>query len=340
MARMNWKDINWQRCRTPLLHAHTHGQGWAEVMLYTPHVIRVDDVWRMWYLGSAGHSRSSEFHLGYATSSDGLHWRPHSGNPVAVPSDNPWGGSWQTPCVLFDEQKGVYKMWFTSRTHIEHDASGNCIALETALGYAESNDGLSWSVHPEPVYNSARRPWVTKLPDGTYRMWMGSRPSPESKWDDLYKNIYEFRSADGIEWKRNEAPLVSADEKVMSCVYPCVYQEAQSFLMLYGCHVDGGRFEIFHATSDDGTKWITHHDEPFFAASGDVKRFDGRYTSTPCIVKDGEKYLLYYSGRPLQNEYRLPDGSLATDGCGVYCGIGVAVGAPRTETTSREGGEL
>jgi len=327
---MNGQDISWHRGGDPLLHAHTHGQGWAEVMLYTPHVIRVDGDWKMWYIGSSGESRGSDFDLGFARSSDGLNWQPHSGNPIATLRDIPWGAGWQTPCVLFDEQEGVYKMWFASRTLIKHDANGGCVALETALGYAQSDDGLSWSVHPEPVYDSARRPWVTKQPDGTYRMWMGSRPSAESKWDDLYRNIYEFRSPDGIDWKRSEAPSVTADETVRSCVYPCVSQDSGGFLMLYGCHVDGGRFEIFHATSDDGTEWITHHEEPFFAASGDVDRFDGRYTSTPCMIKDGDRYLLYYSGRPMQNEYRLPDGSLASDSAGVYCGIGVAVGRKRT----------
>ncbi|MCJ8331904.1 MAG: hypothetical protein MJH11_18230, partial [Lentisphaeria bacterium] len=85
-------------------------------------------------------------------------------------------------------------MWFASRTLIDHDADGNCIALETGLGYAESDDGLDWTVDPEPIYDSARRPWVMKQPDGTYRMWMGSRPSADSAWDDLYRNIYEFRS--------------------------------------------------------------------------------------------------------------------------------------------------
>ncbi len=325
MDQVYWQDISWQRGDNAILHAYAHGQGWAEVTLYSPHVIRADGDWKMWYVGSSGRSRSGEFSLGLATSSDGLNWEPHSGNPIACPGDIPWGGSCQTPCVLFDEQEGVYRMWFTSCTLIERDANGRCIALETALGYAQSDDGLSWSVHPEPIYDSARRPWVVKQPDSTYRMWMNSRPSADSKWDDHYRNIYEFRSPDGIDWTRNEVPAITADEKTMSCVYPCVYQDSRGFLMLYGCHLDGGRFEIFHATSNNGTVWITHHEKPFFAASGDGARFDGRYTSTPCMIKDGDRVLLYYSGRPLQNEYRLPDGSLASDGQGVYCGIGVAV---------------
>ena len=56
------------------------------------------------------------------------------------------------------------------------------------------------------------------------------------------------------------------------------------------------------------------------------------------MLKDGDRYLLYYSGRPLQNEYRLPDGSLAADSAGVYCGIGVAVGTPEAEPASGQGG--
>jgi len=44
-------------------------------------ILRNGDEWRMWYTGYDG-TRSGQKMLGYATSSDGLSWKRHPGNPI------------------------------------------------------------------------------------------------------------------------------------------------------------------------------------------------------------------------------------------------------------------
>ena len=94
--------------------------------------------------------------------------------------------------------------------------------------------------------------------------------------------------------------------------------------MWYGGHIKGGTFEIFHATSADGTNWKTDHDNIAFPSTKDKERFDGRYTSTPCVLNLPGRYLLYYSARDWKNEYVDNQGRQRTDKDGIYAHIGVA----------------
>ena len=94
--------------------------------------------------------------------------------------------------------------------------------------------------------------------------------------------------------------------------------------MLFGGHVADGGFELFCAGSDDGTAWQSALDRSCFPASGVAGQFDGRYTSTPCVVVEENRCLLYYSGRSLDNEYLDGAGNRRVDESGVYSAVGVA----------------
>ena len=324
------QDGCWQRMTEPVLSTGSAGQDWCRVMLYTPRVIRTDGLYRMWFIGGANHSRSADCCLGYAESDDGIKWRPYEGNPIATPEQIPWGMDWNTPYILFDEKVGTFRMWFTSTTEIRREENeedqGKCLYLNQALGYAESKDGIDWDVHPEPVYWSGRSPSVLKNEDGPFVMWAGSRPDPESPWDTLYHNIYRFTSPDGIHWIRSEQPVVLPSGEIRSCVYPCVVKNKDGYLMIHGGHhVKPGTFELYGATSVDGIGWNCHHDTPVLHKSGVEGQFDGRFTSTPSILIEPERLLLYYSARPLGNTYIDGQGKERIDRAGVYNAIGVAI---------------
>lgn len=326
---MDWMNVNWWRSAEPILRALDTGQPWCRVTLYNPSVVRVGGIYRMWFVGNASASRSGDQALGYAESEDGLTWRPYEGNPIATPEDIPWGMNWQTPQVMFDHEEGLYKMWFVSTTVAEREDDGTGLGRYTnhdqALGYATSEDGARWDVHPEPLYPSGRGPSVLKEGSGRYRMWMCSRPGPQADWQLLYRNIYEFTSPDGLAWTRADEPAVQTPlGPLRSCVYPHVFRDAGGYVMLFGSHIERG-FEIYHATSADGTHWRVHDEQAVLPASHNEALFDGRYTSTPCLLAEPDRYLLYYSARPLQDEYIDGDGVTRVDGCGIYNAIGVAV---------------
>ena len=94
--------------------------------------------------------------------------------------------------------------------------------------------------------------------------------------------------------------------------------------MWYGGHVTGGMFELFCATSNDGTRWKTDHERAAFPAAKGRTAFDSRYTSTPCVVNLQDRYLLYYSARDWKTDYIDAQGRKRTDKSSPYSHIGVA----------------
>jgi predicted GH43/DUF377 family glycosyl hydrolase len=261
--------------------------------------------------------------MGYATSDDGVQWNEHPGNPVLTGDDVPWGQIIQTPYVLYDNAIQRFRMWFVSGAGVTHNAQRKIIGNDQKLGYATSVDGMKWDVHAEPLYPAGRSPAVIRVADG-YRMWMGSRAKFDEITGGLYRNIYEFRSDDGLQWTRSKQPVLQPSGPAKSAVYPFVIRRGGSWYMWYGCHVDGGLFELFCAKSGDGTKWNVDHEHPAFPASAGKERFDSRYTSTPCLVQLPDRLLLYYSARDWQTEYIDSEGRKQRDGSGVYAHIGMA----------------
>ena len=60
-------------------------QPWeAEVLVY-PTVIKIDDVYLMWYGSYDWSVRREKTAIGFAVSLDGLHWNKHPQNPVLRP---------------------------------------------------------------------------------------------------------------------------------------------------------------------------------------------------------------------------------------------------------------
>lgn len=308
----------------------TTDQTWCRVTLYNPTVVRVGDTYKMWYLGNSTFTRTGDMDLGFAESTDGLHWTEHPDNPILGASDLPFGSAWQTPHVLFDADENLYKMWFIMFSG-RRSAEGRLVDMDQKLGYATSPDGLRWNVHPEPIFRDGRRPCVIKDGPNAYRMWMNSSPSPGGEFGNLVGNIYRFESTDGLRWTRDPEPVITTSDKLRSVIYPFVLQDDSGYIMWYGCHVDGGVFEIFCSTSPDGLTWTHHHDRPAFGATRNPNDFDGRYTSTPCVLDDGDRYLLYYCTRDWGNLYRAGDGTIQSDGAGIYRHIGVAV-CPKAST--------
>ena len=315
----------WKRWDEPILSARTTKQDWCRIVCYSPHVVQHEGRFRMWYLGTSEASRSNNIAMGYAESLDGVHWTEHPDNPILTGDDIPWGRIVQTPFVVFDEATAQYRMWFVSGAGVTRDDSKKKIIVnDQKLGYATSRDGVHWEVHPQPLYPSGRSPCVIRMAENQYRMWMGSSPQQDVASTGLYSNIFELTSSDGLRWTRSAKPVLTPDGPARSTVYPFVVREGQAWYMWYGCHVQGGRFELFCARSTDGTRWEVDHDQPAFPARAGKKAFDSRYTSTPSLVRTKDRLLLYYSARDWVTEYIDSEGRKRRDGAGIYSHIGVA----------------
>ena len=97
--------------------------------------------WHMWYTGQArGYSW-----IGYAVSDDGRRFKRMSDQPVLF-SERPFEGmSVMNPFVMWDEERRVYRMWYSAGETYEPNV----------LCYAESLDGLNWKKLPaNPIYTA------------------------------------------------------------------------------------------------------------------------------------------------------------------------------------------
>lgn len=310
----------WRRQSDPILSAATTNQDWCRVILYMPCVLRADGIFKMWYVGSSDHARNPSYiHLGYATSTDGLRWDPRPDNPIATDDAIPWGWRFQAPYVLYDLEEKIYRMWFTAVDEIDTEGRP---WLNQRVGYGESPDGISWTFHPKPVFRTGRRPCVLKLDDGTYRMWVNA-PSAGTPALKMTENIISARSEDGLHWEA-VGDAVRYGGIYRSCVYPFVMRDRDELAMWFGGHRAGGLFDVSFGRTRDGGTWYYQNDVPIFPPNPRREAFDGRYTSTPHVMKLPGRYLMYYSARDLDDAWVAPDGSRQRDGDGVYRHIGCA----------------
>jgi predicted GH43/DUF377 family glycosyl hydrolase len=95
-------------------------------------VLVEDGLWRMWYVSGEEwmHKDLIRYNIKYAESKDGIRWERNGKQCLPYKNKNEYALA--RPCVL--KEDGIYKMWFACR---EGTQTYN-------IGYAESNDGLSW----------------------------------------------------------------------------------------------------------------------------------------------------------------------------------------------------
>jgi len=154
---------------------------WDDGFVESPTVVKLGSTFYMWY---SGISVNSVFRIGLATSSDGVAWTKHLGNPVL--STNP-AASWESgvvyaPSVLHDGTR--FRMWYVGL-----NASTFLNAIR--IGMATSGDGMTWTRSASsPVLDlGASGAWDEKgcfvptvvLSEGMYRMWYVSGSNPDEK---------------------------------------------------------------------------------------------------------------------------------------------------------------
>jgi predicted GH43/DUF377 family glycosyl hydrolase len=113
-----------------------------------PFVIKEGSRWRMWYISCTQwdlvhNYPEPRYHIKYAESNDGVHWRKEG--VVCVDYDD-FAEALGRPSVYFEN--GIYKMYFSYRRITDYRTDRNC---SYRLGYAESADGIKWEKKNDKV---------------------------------------------------------------------------------------------------------------------------------------------------------------------------------------------
>ena len=127
----------------PVLTAGPAGS-WDEYHAGEPHLVYEQGLYKLWYMGKRfGDWLTTPEDMGYATSTDGITWTKHPGNPVMRADPN----SWEWPSVTNGHvlrEAGQYHMWYTAGPWPKE------------IGYATSSDGVVWSKYAgNPVLSTA-----------------------------------------------------------------------------------------------------------------------------------------------------------------------------------------
>lgn len=191
---------HWDVCyatSTDALHWMPYGVVFSNGLQNALGTVRYDSfngTFQMWYSwgGVSGQT-------GYADSNDGINWNDH-GLVLGPGPDSYDAYVAQAPHVLYDQQEGLYKMWYTALQEI---------AFRSTIAYATSSDGTNWTKHgvvfspKDGSWYSGRvaAPYVDKTLDGYLMYFYGGSVSSGPY------NIGHVKSTDGINWDNNSVEI-------------------------------------------------------------------------------------------------------------------------------------
>lgn len=159
--------------------------GWDAGGVETACVVRRPERgWLMYYTGVRPPAGGHHMSIGLATSDDGRNWTRLASGPLFEGEhewekpfhDNPGDpliGGVLEPSVVYDRIAKLYRMWYAGLGRVKGVA---CFCI----GYAESEEGLSWRRDAEPVFQPTKDGWENALvshchvvtgPDGLFHLF-------------------------------------------------------------------------------------------------------------------------------------------------------------------------
>jgi predicted GH43/DUF377 family glycosyl hydrolase len=272
---------------------------WDDTHIFAPCVALEDGEYRMWYCGSSGSVEARVFHLGLATSTDGIHFERHGEQPVYEFGDGKH--SILTPTLLRNpdgsvcRENGALRMWFASTRFSDPDSTHT-------LHETRSSNGVHWEPPSAPQGTHIYAPTILKEPD-VYRMW----------YVDVEREPWVLRHAqspDGRGWRVDPEPCLVIDQQWERdrLFYPTVVRADGVYVMWYGAYWEAHAHKtaLGFAVSEDGRRWQKHPGNPVFSPDP-THPWESHYTTSQSVLSlpDGT-WRIWYASRtapPHINKY-------------------------------------
>lgn len=158
---------HWSKSANNPVLRHGNEGSWDSVSVSEPFVVETDGTWRMWFTGVGDNGVAQ---IGYASSTDGIHWSDAPINPVFTGRSD-WDAAGVSGAFVDMQYNGqLFEMWFSGVAKGKNQVH--------SLGRAYSNDGITWAEDTEsnPVViadkKSFTNPWVAYADSIAY-IWTG-----------------------------------------------------------------------------------------------------------------------------------------------------------------------
>jgi hypothetical protein len=231
----------------PILSPSASTNAWDAAALETMTVVKVGNIWHMYYEGWAANDEGSVTSLplgpiaiGHATSLDGVNWTKDPANPVLPASPNDWdaNGAWD-PSLIYED--GLFKLWH----------GGNA----GDFGYATSTDGTHFVEHGQLSHLGAcEDDHVVHDPaSGHYFMYYWNRQyEPEGLYCAISPDETNFDFAGATPIHIQGLPYTNTMYK-----FPNVFKYGSQWFMYFGEFIRPGCAGCWtgYATSQDGLNW-------------------------------------------------------------------------------------
>jgi len=217
-------------------------------------------------------------------------WNKYPTRYVLDVGPSPWDNTHvYSPSVLYDGI--IYRMWYSGSAGTTYQ-----------IGYATSNDGISWtksvsnpvlSADPLPAWDCDRVYFPTVLfIGGNYHMWYTGD-------DGTTDRIGYAISSDGATWIKNISnPVLDIgsagawdDDDIRT---PVVIFDGTTYHMWYSGY-DISNWRIGYANSTDGITWMKYTSNPVLNL-GPSGSWDSASVYYPTVIYDGITYHMWYSG--------------------------------------------
>lgn len=277
---------------------------WDQNAVKQTEIVKDGSTYKMWYTGSDTTDK-----IGYATSSDGLHWiKDSANNPVL---DLGAGGKFDQsavsqPTVL--KSGNTYHLWYTGNDGVNQE-----------IGYATSTDGVNWTrqnggdavltVGSAGSWDDTDVADAAVIKDGTvYKMWYSGN-------DGTNYRLGYATSTDGINWTRYDNPNNAAcgfnESNDDGCIVNLgtgglfddysvnigdVLKIDNSYYLIYTGYQSALIDRIGMLTSQNGIDWVRANDGNPILNFGTATTWDDAEVGSPAVIYDANNFKVYYSG--------------------------------------------
>ncbi len=234
---------------------------------------------------------------------DGGQWIKYPSNPILSPTPGGWDNDFVIqPRVVYDSTTGTFRMWYVGSNQ-----------KVTAIGYATSTDGFSWTKYSQPVLKPGPNAWDNASVGLGSVVWNGTRFLMWYQGSGLavYPNgaVGFATSPDGFTWTKysNNPVLKPTDVDLRLLSSPFVIKETATYNMWYTARgasdlASNPIARVLFATSYDAVTWTKLTNPSLVPSPG--SGWDSGNVYSPSVYYDGGSYGIWYSA--LNQSFKVP----------------------------------